>query len=75
MFGVLVGVVLTARDHHSFDWDVWLEIAEVGQDAFGQRVAGLETGAYCFIEGSHVAYMIAVKNEIQCRFLNVPALK
>ena len=65
MFGVLVGVVLTARDHHSFDWDVWLEIAEVGQDAFGQRVAGLETGAYCLIEGAYIAYMIAGKNEIQ----------
>ena len=66
--GVLVGVVFTAWDHHSFNWDVWLEIAKIGQDAVGQRVAGLECGAYCLIEGSHVAHMIAVKGEIQCRF-------
>ena len=75
MFDVLLGVVFTARDHHSFNWDVWLEIAEVGQNAVGQRVAGLESGAYCLIEGSYVAYMIAVKDEIQCRFFECSSVE
>ena len=75
MFGVLVDVDFTARDYHYFNWDVWLEFAELGQDAFGQRVAGLESGAYCLIEGSHVAYMIAVKDEIQCRFFECSSVE